>query len=115
MTTTATVCAGCREMYRTRARELHVLGHPECKAALRAEREAALTFWIRINPDGCVQGSVYTSAVDEDSVQGAHAEFVPDRPTRLYEAAHGWRHERVNRAEWKRRAEPCLLGDCEHR
>lgn len=72
-------------------------------------------FWIRINPEGCVEGSVYASYLGEDSTEGAHAEFVPDRPTRLYEAAHGWRHERVDRAQWKRRAEPCLLGDCEHR
>lgn len=74
-----------------------------------------MAFWIRINPQGCVEGSVYASYLDEDSTQGAHAEFVPERATRLYEAAHGWRHERVDRAEWKRRAEPCLRGDCQHR
>jgi hypothetical protein len=73
------------------------------------------SFWIRINPQGCVEGSVYASYLAESSTEGAHAEFVPDRPTRLYEAAHGWRHENVDRAEWKRRAEPCLLGDCQHR
>jgi len=72
-------------------------------------------FWIRINPQGCVEGSVYASFLNEDSAQGAHAEFVPERATRLYEAAHGWRHERVDRAEWERRAEPCLRGDCQHR
>lgn len=72
-------------------------------------------FWIRINPQGCVEGSVYASVLAEDSAQGAHARFVPERPTRLYEAAHGWRHERVDRDEWDRRAKPCLLGECNHR
>jgi hypothetical protein len=109
-----TVCSACREMAENRAWVLRSLGHPECVAALRDERLAAMRFWIRINPQGCVVGSVYASALDEDSTQGAHAEFVPDRPTRLYEAAHGWKHERVTRAEWKRRAEPCLSGDCDH-
>lgn len=74
-----------------------------------------MAFWIRINPQGCVQGSVYASVLAEDSTEGAHARFVPERPTRLYEAAHGWRHERVDRAEWKRRAEPCLRAECQHR
>lgn len=71
-------------------------------------------FWIRINPQGCAVGSVYASSLGEDSTEGAHAEFVPDRPTRLYEAAHGWRHERVDKAEWQRRAADCLYGDCDH-
>ena len=112
---TPTVCPDCREMLENRSWVLRALGHPECVAAIRAERQAARTFWIRIDPQGCVVGSVYASRLGEDSAQGAHAEFVPDRPTRLYEAAHGWRHERVDHAEWKRRAEACLLGECEHR
>ncbi|MFE5368109.1 hypothetical protein [Streptomyces mirabilis] len=114
MTEQTTACADCREMAANRAWVLRALGHDECVAAIRAERRAALRFWIRINPQGCVTGSVYASALGEDSTEGAHAEFVPERPTRLYEAAHGWRHERVDRAEWKRRAEPCLVGDCQH-
>jgi len=108
-------CAECREMAANRAWVLRALGHPHCVKAIRAERIAARRFWIRINPQGCVEGSVYADALGEDSTQGAHAEFVPDRPTRLYEAAQGWRHERVDHAEWKRRAEACLLGDCQHR
>jgi hypothetical protein len=107
-------CGKCREMAANRSWVLRALGHTDCVQAMRDERLAAMRFWIRINPQGCVTGSVYATALGEDSAEGAHAEFVPDRPTRLYEAAHGWRHERVDRAEWKRRAEACLVGECTH-
>ncbi|MFK4869035.1 hypothetical protein ACI3K4_27855 [Streptomyces sp. CSMPJR101] len=110
-----TACGACREMAANRAWVLRALGHKDCIEAIRAERLAARRFWIRINPQGCVVGSALAEYVGEDSVEGAHAEFVPDRPTRLYEAAHGWRHERVSHAEWKQRAEGCLMGDCHHR
>ena len=115
MSTTTTVCADCREMAANRAWVLRALGHDACVKALRAERIAARKFWIRIDPKGCVVGSVYAASLGEDSSEGAHAEFVPDRPARLYEVAQGWRHERVGHDEWKRRAEACLLGECQHR
>jgi hypothetical protein len=110
-----TACGECREMAASRPWVLRALGHDVCLKAIRAERVAARRFWIRINPQGCVVGSALAEYVGEDSTEGAHAEFVPDRPTRLYETAHGWRHERVSHAEWKQRAEACLLGECQHR
>jgi hypothetical protein len=71
-------------------------------------------FWIRINPQGCVYGSVaeeYVGPLAED----AHKEFTPRVADRRREAAQGWRHELVGRTEWERRAKPCLLGACQHR
>ncbi|MEV4784080.1 hypothetical protein AB0K53_01250 [Streptomyces tuirus] len=43
MTQTATVCASCRALQDTSARTLTILGHAECLAAIRAERQAART------------------------------------------------------------------------
>lgn len=71
-------------------------------------------FWIRIAPNGCVTGSVYASMVG-DLQEDAHKEFTPKVADRRREASEGWRHERVDRAEWQRRARPCLLGECQHR
>ena len=111
---TTTVCADCREMQNTSARTLAILGHPACLTAIRAERQAARTFWIRINPQGCVEGSAlgeYVGPLAED----AHKQFTPRVRDRRREAAEGYRHELVGHDEWKRRAEPCLLGNCQHR
>lgn len=70
-------------------------------------------FWIRIDPSGCVHGSVleeYVGPLAED----AHKEFTPRVADRRREAAQGWRHELVGREEWKRRAQPCLTGCRKH-
>jgi hypothetical protein len=109
-----TACADCREMAANRPWVFRALGHPDCVAAIRAERLAARKFWIRINPQGCVTGSAlgeYVGALAED----AHKEFTPKVRDRRREAAEGWRHELVGHAEWKQRAEPCLRGQCQHR
>lgn len=74
----------------------------------------ASTFWIRINPQGCVTGSAlgeYVGPLAED----AHKEFTPKIADRRREAAEGWRHELVSHDEWRRRAEPCLRRQCNHR
>jgi hypothetical protein len=71
-------------------------------------------FWIRIAPSGHVCGSVYASALEDDSAEEAHREFVPKAVDRRHEVAEGWRHERVDPAAWKRRAEPCITGRCGH-
>lgn len=113
MTHTMPVCPECREMQANRAWVLRALGHPECLEALRAERLAARTFWIRINPSGCVEGSAlgeYVGPLAED----AHKEFTPRVKDRRREAKEGYRHELIGYAEWKRRAEPCLRGECQH-
>lgn len=71
-------------------------------------------FWIRISPAGCVMGSAlqeYVGPLAED----AHKQFTPRIKDRRREAAEGWRHELVNRAEWDRRAKSCMTGKCEHR
>ncbi|MEU3613420.1 hypothetical protein ABZ725_14050 [Streptomyces sp. NPDC006872] len=71
-------------------------------------------FWIRIDPQGCVTGSVredYIGALAED----AHREFTPRVADRRREAAEGWRHELVSPAEFDARAKPCLLRQCDHR
>lgn len=110
----STVCAECREMTTNRPWVLRALGHDSCKAAIRAERLAARTFWIRINPHGCVEGSAlgkYVGQLAED----AHKQFTPPVRDRQREAAEGYRHELVGHGEWKQRAEPCLLGECSHR
>lgn len=70
-------------------------------------------FWIRIAPNGCVFGSVLENAVGP-LAEDAHKEFTPRVADRRREAAQGWRHELVGREEWKRRAEPCLRGQCGH-
>jgi hypothetical protein len=101
-------------MQTDRAWVLPALGHPDCIAAIRAQQLAARTFWIRINPQGCVEGSAlgdYVGPLAED----AHKEFTPRVRDRRREAAEGYRHELVAHAEWKQRAEPCLLGRCQHR
>jgi len=71
-------------------------------------------FWIRIAPTGCVEGSVYASALKADSSEEAHREFTPRVGDRRRETQEGWRHDRVERDEWKRRAKPCLMGECRH-
>lgn len=74
----------------------------------------ASTFWIRINPQGCVEGSVLADYVGP-LIEDAHKEFTPLVRDRRREAAEGYRHELVGREEWRRRARPCLLGECTHR
>jgi len=112
MTTTTTVCSDCRE--ENRVWVLRALGHPDCLAAIRAERLAARKFWIRIGPNGCVYGSSLAESVGP-LAEDAHKEFTPKVKDRRREAAEGWRHELISHAEWKQRAEPCLLGTCQHR
>ncbi|MDR3083428.1 MAG: hypothetical protein LBV60_21340 [Streptomyces sp.] len=70
-------------------------------------------FWIRIDPRGCVVGSVYASVVG-DLAGGAHKRFTSKAADRRREASEGYRHERVERDEWQRRARPCLLRECSH-
>jgi hypothetical protein len=94
-------------MATNRAWVLRALGHDACIGALRAEQLARRKFWIRINPQGCVEGSAL--------VDDAHKQFTPRVRDRRREAAEGYRHELVGHDEWKRRAEPCLLGQCQHR
>ncbi|MEU3656480.1 hypothetical protein AB0E67_27465 [Streptomyces sp. NPDC032161] len=71
-------------------------------------------FWIRIDPTGCVTGSVLESCVGP-LAEDAHKEFTPRVADRRKEAAAGWRHELIGRDQWTRRAKPCLLGRCQHR
>jgi hypothetical protein len=111
-TTITTVCADCREMYTNRPWVLRALGCADCLAEIRAERLAARKFWIRINPQGCVEGSALGYGTDAER---AHKQFTPRVRDRRREAAEGYRHELVGHAEWKLRAEPCLRGQCEHR
>ncbi|MFJ6566550.1 hypothetical protein ACIQNU_03965 [Streptomyces sp. NPDC091292] len=109
-----TACVDCRDIADNRSWALQALGHPDCVTAIRAERIAARTFWIRINPHGCVVGSAlgdYVGLLAED----AHKQFTPRVRDRRREASEGYRHELVTHAEWKQRAELCLLGRCEHR
>ncbi|MGW3196245.1 hypothetical protein ACWDBD_16995 [Streptomyces sp. NPDC001118] len=82
--------------------------------AIRAEQLAARRFWIRINPQGCVTGSALGEYVGPDP-EAAQKEFTPKARERQRETAEGWRHELVAHAAWKQRAEPCLMGQCEHR
>lgn len=70
-------------------------------------------FWIRIDPAGCVVGSVREDHVGP-LAEDAHKEFTPRVRDRRREAAEGYSHELVSHAEWKRRAEPCLRRRCEH-
>lgn len=71
-------------------------------------------FWVRLDPTGCATGSVrteYVGLLPDD----AHKEFTPRIADRRREAAEGWRHELMNRAQWDRYAKPCLLRQCNHR
>ena len=114
MNATTTVCPDCREMATNRAWVLRALGHDDCIKALRAEQLARRKFWIRINPQGCVEGSAlgeYVGPLADD----AHKQVTPRIRDRRREAAEGYRHELVGHDEWKQRAEPCLLGNCQHR
>ena len=111
---TATVCPECREMLENRAWVLRALGHAECVAAIRAERQAARTFWIRIDPRGHVEGSALGEYVGP-LVEDAHKQFTPRVRDRRREATEGYRHELVSHDEWKQRAELCLRGQCQHR
>lgn len=111
---TPTICSDCREMATNRSWVLRALGHPDCVAAIRAELQAARTFWIRINRQGCVEGSALGEYVGP-LVEDAHKQFTPRVRDRRREAAEGYRHELIGQEEWKERAEPCLLGKCSHR
>lgn len=72
-----------------------------------------MKFWIRIDPSGCVKGSVlYSTYLREDL---AHKHFTPDFHERSREKAAGWRHELVDAAEWTRRAQDCMKGLCTHK
>ncbi|MEU5477525.1 hypothetical protein [Streptomyces mirabilis] len=108
-----TACADCREMAANRPWVFRTLGHTDCVAAIRAQRQAARKFWIRINPQGCVEGSALGDYVGS-LVEDAHKQFTPRVRDRRREAAEGYRHELVGHAEWKQRAEPCLRGQCQH-
>jgi hypothetical protein len=111
--TLSVICADCREMAVNRPWVLRALGHPACLAAIKTARQAARTFWIRIDPTGCVVGSAlgdYVGPLAED----AHKEFTPRVADRRREAREGYRHELVGHAEWRQRAEPCLTRKCEH-
>jgi hypothetical protein len=107
------ICGDCRDMATNRPWALRALGHESCKVAIRAERMAARTFWIRINPQGCVTGSALGEYIGR-LVEDAHKEFTPRVADRRREAAEGWRHELVGHEEWKQRAETCLRGRCSH-
>lgn len=111
---TSNACAECREMAANRAWLLRTLGHKDCVAAIRAEQLAARTFWIRIHPSGCVTGSALGEHVGP-LAEDAHKEFTPRVVDRRREATEGYRHELVGHDEWKRRAELCLRGQCQHR
>ncbi len=110
MSETTTACADCRGMA---ASLLRTLGHDECIKAIRAEQLAARRFWIRIDPSGHVEGSALGEYVGPDP-EKAHKQFTPRVRDRKRETSQGYRHELVGHAEWKQRAEPCLLGKCEH-
>jgi hypothetical protein len=73
--------------------------------------------WIRIDPTGCVDGSVLPVCGTDivGSPQDAHTHFTPRARDRDREARQGWRHELVSHDRWKAEAEPCLRGKCEHR
>lgn len=75
---------------------------------------ATREFWIRINPQGCVTGSVLESSVGP-LAEDAHKEFTTRVADRRREAGEGWRHELVSHGEWIQRAEPCISGRCQHR
>jgi hypothetical protein len=111
-TEAATVCGECRDMQRNRPFALRALGHDTCKQAIRAEQQAARRFGIRIDPDGCTVGSTY--AGQHDTADKIHESFTPDAADRHRERGEGWRHEVITHEEWKRRAEPCLTGRCDH-
>jgi hypothetical protein len=113
MTATAAVCTDCREMQINRPWVLRALGHDACMAAIRAEQQAARRFGVRFNPDGCAEGSTYAGRFDtSDKI---HKEFATRAADRRRESAEGWRHEVLSHDEWRQSAEPCLLGQCEHR
>lgn len=111
---TSTVCPDCREMQTNRAWVLRALGHPNCLAAIEAEKRAARKFWVRYNPQGCAEGSAlagYVGPLAED----AHKQFTPRVRDRRREAAEGYTHVLLTADEWDTKARPCLLGQCEHR
>lgn len=111
-TDTPAVCGECREIQRNRAWALRAFGHPECRAAIRAEQQAARRFGIRIDPAGHIEGSTYAGQFD--TTDKVHKIWTPKAADRRRETAEGWRHEILSHAEWKRRAEPCLRGECQH-
>lgn len=70
-------------------------------------------FWIRIDPNGCVYGSVLEEAVGR-LVDDAHKQFTPKVADRRREAREGWTHELVDSPTWDARAKPCLMRECDH-
>lgn len=73
----------------------------------------ARSFWVQFNPSGCAVGSVLAGVVGA-SAEDAHKRFTPKAADRRRETTEGYRHELLVHDEWKRRAEPCFLGRCNH-
>ena len=71
------------------------------------------SFWIQFAPSGCAVGSVLAGVVGP-LVEDAHKRFTPSVRDRRREAAEGYRQELLGHDEWKRRAEPCFMGRCDH-
>ncbi|MEU2789092.1 hypothetical protein [Streptomyces sp. NPDC007100] len=69
-------------------------------------------FWVLFNGDGCAEGSqLGRCAVDEEQ---AHKRFTPRQRDRDREIRQGYRVELVDRGQWRREAEPCFMGRCQH-
>jgi hypothetical protein len=70
-------------------------------------------FWIRVNPQGHVTGSLVGShAADSEE---AHKVFTEKETDRISEHRQGWLHVLVSLDAWSRMAEPCLKNVCHHR
>lgn len=109
---TDTVCSKCRGLQHNAPGLLRIHAHRHCWDAICAERAAARWFIIRVNPNGCVEGSTRVSSTT--TIEDAHKKWTPRIADRRREHAAGWQHMMVNGTQWRQQAGPCLHGECTH-
>jgi hypothetical protein len=70
-------------------------------------------FWVRADASGCVYGSLHGDQVTNPD--NAHKQFVPRQRDRDRDQRQGYTIRLLTREQWKRQAEPCFMGHCQHK
>lgn len=70
-------------------------------------------FWVRVDQNGCAYGSMVGDAAA--TPEQAHREFAPRQRDRDRDVRQGYTIRLLTREQWRQHAQPCFLGQCEHR
>lgn len=73
-------------------------------------------FWVRFDNTGCAVGSTRPVAGGDviATAEQAHRDFQPRQRDRDRDDRRGYTHELLTREQWKIRARPCFLRQCQH-